>query len=261
MPKKPSLSKKESIRKRVPSKKNQMNHALTWFSAGCLAECYLLVIRHFYVEGTPQQLISLYGAFKYIAFAGITTFALGMVLFLVSRKKMGIGRRTGTALLAAGVFFAGSSVLMRQVYPTGTTVLCVVVPIAAVLGLLWSVYDRECSYAITLLSLTELAVWICRRGIDSEYWHFKVIAGAVGYMVALGIVVLIFRYADAHHGKLGGLHLLPSGTDGLSVYFSCGASVIALVFALFSSSIAYYVMWILAVLIFALAVYYTVRLL
>ena len=53
--------------------------------------------------------------------------------------------------------------------------------------------------------------------------------------------------------------MLTAGADPLPVYLACGLSVAALAVALFSSTIAYYAMWALAIVVFALAVYYTVK--
>lgn len=45
----------------------------------------------------------------------------------------------------------------------------------------------------------------------------------------------------------------------LPVYVACGLSLAAMVIVLFSSTAAYYVMWALAIIVFGLAVYYTVK--
>ena len=64
---------------------------------------------------------------------------------------------------------------------------------------------------------------------------------------------------DLNGGKLGGLQVLTAGADPMPIYAACGLSVVALAIALFSSTIAYYAMWALAIVVFALAVYYTVK--
>lgn len=261
MPKRPKKSQKVEDHKAVLTKKSRMNEALTWFSFGCAAECYLLIFRHYYVEGSPAQLVALYGALKYILFAGIGVFALGLLMTVLLRRKPGLARKFGQIVLVTGVFLAGSSLIMRKVYPSGTTLLCVVVPVAAMLCLLWSVYDRECSYSLTILGLTVVALWICRKGINVDYWRAKVILGAGVYVAALAVVVLLVFKADNHGGKLGNLQMLPAAADCLPIYAACGLSAVALILAMISATLAYYAMWAVAVVIFAAAVYYTVRLL
>ena len=58
-------------------------------------------------------------------------------------------------------------------------------------------------------------------------------------------------------GRLG--KLLPTDADPLPIYVACGLSAVAVAVALISTAAAYYAMWILAVVVFALAVYYTVK--
>ena len=151
--------------------------------------------------------------------------------------------------------------IMREVYPNGTTLLCIVVPVAALMSLLWNVYDRECSYALTILGLTVVALWICRKGVSADYWRAKVMLGAGIYVAALAVFALLIFRADSHGGRVGNFQMLPEGTDCLPVYVACGLSVVALILAMFNAMMAYYAMWAVAVVIFAAAVYYTVRLL
>ena len=53
--------------------------------------------------------------------------------------------------------------------------------------------------------------------------------------------------------------LLPPKADKLPVYASCGLSALALLASLLGGGISYYAMWALAAVVFALAVYYTVK--
>ena len=69
----------------------------------------------------------------------------------------------------------------------------------------------------------------------------------------------LFLCVFKNGGKLGNLQVLTAGADPMPIYAACGLSVVALAIALFSSTIAYYAMWALAIVVFALAVYYTVK--
>ena len=82
---------------------------------------------------------------------------------------------------------------------------------------------------------------------------------AVIYLVLLAAAAYLSRRASRNGGKLGKLRLLPAGADLLPIYTACGLSAAAVAAALVSLNIAYYAMWILAVVVFALAVYYTVK--
>ena len=53
--------------------------------------------------------------------------------------------------------------------------------------------------------------------------------------------------------------LLPVKADPLPVFVACVLSIVAVAIALVNTTIAYYAMWALAAVVFALAVYYTVK--
>ena len=57
--------------------------------------------------------------------------------------------------------------------------------------------------------------------------------------------------------KLG--KFLPADADLMPIYAAAGLSAVAVVLGLFSAAVAYYAMWALGIVVFALAVYYTVK--
>ena len=65
--------------------------------------------------------------------------------------------------------------------------------------------------------------------------------------------------ADKNSGLIGKLRVLPVDADVLPVYVACGLSAAAMAAALVSTTVAYYAIWALAIVAFALAVYYTVK--
>ena len=133
------------------------------------------------------------------------------------------------------------------------------VPVVMLLGILWNLYDRECSWSLTILGASLIALWVCRRVLDSIFLGTYVRIAAVVYIVVLIVAAFLTNKADKNGGKLGNLQVLTAGADPMPIYAACGLSVVALAIALFSSTIAYYAMWALAIVVFALAVYYTVK--
>ena len=132
-------------------------------------------------------------------------------------------------------------------------------PVAMLLGILWNLYDRECAWSLTILGTSLIALWVCRRVLNSIYLGTYVRILAAVYIVLLLVAAFLANKADKNGGRLGKLQVLTAGADPLPVYLACGLSVAALAVALFSSTIAYYAMWALAIVVFALAVYYTVK--
>lgn len=229
-----------------------MNGAMKFFLTGCVAELYLLVVRRFYINGTAAQQIAWYDTYlKVFMGLGAVILALGVVLSVLwkaDRKK----RSLGWSVLVLGAFVAIASFLIWKLNTAAVTFLAVVVPVVMLLGILWSLYDRECACALTILGLSLIALWICRREMSSMFFGTYVKAAAVVYIVLLAIIALLVK-----SGKLR--RFLPANADPLPVYVACGLSAAAMLSALVNMTVAYYAMWALAIVVFALAVYYTVK--
>ena len=80
---------------------------------------------------------------------------------------------------------------------------------------------------------------------------------AVKVCVVLYLVLLAVIAWLAKADKLS--KILPPKADKLSVYVACGLSGLALLASLLGTGASYYAMWALAAVVFALAVYYTVK--
>ena len=136
---------KNPVSKSKPVKRNEpMRNALKFFVAGCVAEIYLLVIRRFYVNGTVEQLLACDAALPYLMGVGAAVAVVGLVLAILWRQAAG-RRWNGWSVFAAGVFLGGSALFIKMFYDSALTLLCVVVPVAMLLGILWNLYDRECA--------------------------------------------------------------------------------------------------------------------
>lgn len=250
MPKNPN---KKPVKRDEP-----MTGAMKFFLAGLVAELYLLIIRRFYVNGTAVQMIAWFDYLVYFAVAGLAVFAVGAVLSVLWRadkKKRVIGWYTA----GAGAFLGIASGLIRLLNAPALTLLSVVVPAVMLLGILWTLYDRECAWALTILGTSLIALWVCRKGISHLQLGIYVRIAAVIYLVLLAVVFYLTRKASQNRGVLGKFQLFPANADVTPIYVACGLSAAAMAAALISTSIAYYALWALAIVVFALAVYYTVK--
>jgi len=236
---------KNPNRKAKPVKRNDpMNGAMKFFLGGCFAELYLLIARRFYIYGTAEQAIAWDGYLPVFGWIGAAILVIGAILtFLWKADKK---RIVGLVIAAAGAFLAAASFLAHWNMST-LTLLSVVVPVVMLLGIVWSLYDRECALALTILAASLIAVWLCRRS------GLMLVKGAA--VIYLLILVVIFVLAKQN--KL--TKLLPVKADPLPVFVACVLSIVAVAIALVNTTIAYYAMWALAAVVFALAVYYTVK--
>ena len=236
-----------------------LNGAMKLFLSGCVAELYLLVIRRFYISGTVDQLLACYAALLYLAIAGAVVLAIGLAVAL-SGKKHPKQARLGWSIFSAGAFLGLSSLMIRLLGGSALTLLCVVVPVVMLLGILWHLYDRECAWSLTILAVSLIVLWICRHLLGGgTTLGTLALAGAVVYLVLLAVAAFLTRKADHSGGLVGKIRVLPATADALPIYVACGLSFLAVVVALFSSTVAYYAMWALALVVFVLAVYYTVK--
>lgn len=253
------MSKNPNSKSKQVKKNDPMTGAMKFFLGGCFAELYLLVIRRFYISGTLDQVVAWDGYLQVLAYVGLAVLVLGAVLAGLWWKQQPKRRWIGVTLAAAGVFVAAASWLVRHYLGAALTPLCVLVPAVMLLGILWTLYDRECAWALTILGAGVVAVWVCRKGVGNLYWNTLVLAGAVCFIVLMLVCVLLARKASQNGGMLGKLRVFPKGTGCTPIYMACGVSALTTAAAMISSTIAYYALWALAVVIFALAVYYTVK--
>lgn len=244
----------KNTNKRVRSVKKDeptMNTAMKIFLAGCVGELYVLILRRYYVQGDARTQIAWYDTYlKVFIGLGAAALIIGAVLAWLWRERKE-RRQIGCIAASAGLFLAVSSGLVLWNMAT-VTFLSVVVPVAMLLGILWALYDRECALSLTILGVSLIALWVYRHGAFSASLGMAVKAAAVLYLVVLAAIAYLLK-----QGKLE--KLLPSSADPLPVYAACGLSFAAMVIALVSQTAAYYAMWGLAIVVFGLAVYYTVK--
>lgn len=253
MPKNPNHRSK-------PVKRDEpMTGAMKFFLAGCVAELYLLVVRRLYLNGNAEQQIAWYDKYLWVlAGVGAAVLIVGAILWAMwkeDRKKRVIAWYIG----GGGAFLAVSALLIRALNAPVVTLLTVVVPVVMLLVILWSLYDRECAVALTILGVSLIFLWVCRRMLPNMYYGTLIRVAAVLFLVLLAAAAYFTRRAGQNGGKLGKFRLLPADADLLPIYTACGLSAVGVAAALVSVNIAYYAMWALAVVVFALAVYYTVK--
>ena len=219
------MAKNPNKKAKALQKDEQMNGAMKFFLAGCVAELYLLIIRRFYINADSElSRIAWYDRYLWmLAGIGAGVLAVGLIAALTAKTNAG-RRKTGWALAGAGAFVGIASALVRWNMAT-LSLMTIVVPVVILLGVLWALYDRECALALTVLGVALLALWGYRRYASSMY-----VGTAVKALVALYLVALIVLAVLTKQGKTG--KLLPETADRLPVYISCGLSAVAVIGAL-----------------------------
>lgn len=255
------MAKNNKHTERMAKSDRNVNRAMILLMVGLIAEFYLLMVNNYFVKGAVGQVLTMMTVLKVLGIAGAALFGAGLVLWLM-RKKWTRFAPAAPWLLSIGFFFAVSSQLMLKIYPQGTTVMCVLVPVAMLLGIVFLLYPREFSLQALALTAAMMAMYLIHRGGGSDTWRGLVIGCSVFAALVITALAVAVSKAGKNGGKLeklGDLRIVSVDGNYKLIYAVLAVCVAAIVIALFATGIAYYGLWILAVGTFLLAVYYTVK--
>ena len=126
-----------------------LSKVLYWFGGAVVMEVLLFLTKRYYIDfDTSEWSVNLaYGigqALKFIPIAALILAVLGFV-WCFSRKRQGKG---GVLLWAVSSFLLGLAVCSFLVYrfnPSGADLLTYLIPVTAVLALIYYLYQREFS--------------------------------------------------------------------------------------------------------------------
>ena len=243
-----------------------LNRVLIWFGAAVVAELVLLLLNRYYVNVTtaPGE-IEFAGALlkAWPVLIGVT--AVGAVICLLWAIFQAKGGKKATLPgVLFGVFLTALviSVITYRFYGAGVQFLCGIVPVAAVLALVYYLYQHE-FFASTLLSaLGILGLWLIRRA-DGRYP--VLVYGYVAVVVVLLLAALAVGRTMQRNGgalKLGDKRrqIFSRSASYVPLYVTCALVAVCIAGGLIGGiSAAYYLMFVLVAWLFAMAVYYTVK--
>ena len=190
--------------KRMARSNRNVSRAITVLMAGVIAEFYLLMVNNYYVKGGVGQVLTMMTVLQVIDYIGCALFGAGLVVWLM-RKKWTRFAPAAPWLLCIGFFFAVSSILMLKVYPQGTTMMCVIVPVVMLIGIVFLLYPREFSVQAVGLTASLMAMYLIHRGSGSDTWGGIVI----GCSILAICVVAVLGVAVFKAGKNDGKHPTP----------------------------------------------------
>lgn len=261
-------SKRVSAKRAAQGQKEDLmlNRILICFGTAVVVELILLLLNRYYVTPRPGKEIEFQGALLAAFPTIIAVSAVGLVaslIWLFLWHRAGKGRMFPT--IFSGVFCCTLviSMVTYRFFATGVQALCGLVPAVAVLMLIYFLYQHE-FFTVTLLSgLGILGLWMFRRANGG---HQTVVYGyAVLVAVLLVAAALLCRSAQKNEGVLrsGGkeLRLFHKNASYGMVYLTCGIVAVALAAGfILGTAAAYYLIFVLVAWLFAMAVYYTVKL-
>lgn len=257
--KKKPISKKHADRDKAESR--TLNRVYYVFLLGLAAECYLFMVYRGYAWGTIKSVLAWDTVLRAAIWVGLAALVVGAVGAYLKRQDQKL-RNIMTWVAGVGAFFFASSWISTHFFNDGlgVTAMCILVPIVSVLALIYLLYQHECAISTVILAGAMFSVWLRSASAGSEAWRLPVLAGCAVVVVGLLAVLYLVNMAQKKEGKLFGLRVFSIECDYRVVYAVVAAAAVAVLLAACAASIAYYLMWVLGVLLFAELVYYTTKL-
>lgn len=255
-------SRSENRADKLQREQEALNRVFRIFLIGIAAECYVLFLYARFVKGNAQQLLNARAAVQWLGWLGLIAAAAGLALTAVKKQDRKL-RQAGLWTLGTGLFFALSSVLMYFVFPQGTLLLCVGIPILTVFGLVYNLFQHEFFFSCVVLGGTMFTLWVLRKGLGTANWNTKVIIGAVVVLLGLAAVACLTFQISKKDGRWpykGNFRVFSPGCAYNVLYATYGVAAAAILISLAASAAVYYTMWAVGIALFALAVYYTTKL-
>lgn len=259
-----SSNNKPSSQKRADREQQEnrtLNRVYYVFLLGLAAECYLFMVYRGFANASVGSTLAWYKALTVEQWIGLAALVIGAAVGIWKRKDKKI-RTIMTWVGGIGVFFFLSSLIMIHFFHDGlgVTAMCVLVPILAVLALIYLLYQHECTICTVLLGGAMFSVWLRGASAQSDHWRVPVMIGCVLVVILLAAVAFLVNMARKSEGKLWGARVFSIECDYRIVFAVVAAAALGVLLAAVLPGITYYLMWTLGVLLFAELVYYTTKL-
>lgn len=235
------------------------NRMLFWLAGAVVVELLLLGVKKLYIEMYFPGMIPVIfrDFFRIFSIAG-AVLIVGGVAWAVWNHRRG-GRTTlPLAITGAAAVLWMISLTCALFYAEGVRVLLLMPAAAAVLIVIFFLYQRPFFYSAFLTGGGLLAVWLYGRYYMN---HPRAITACfVGGLVVLAASAALCFLLKKNDGRLGGLRVLPAGSDYLMGWITCGVTALAMVLCLaLGLAATRYLLYALAAWLFAQAVFFTVK--
>ncbi len=257
------MTDKEKRQQRYSEEDALFNKMLLWLVGVIVAEAIVLFVKRFYIEITPKDFdiaiaTALSTFFLIFMILGLVLTVLGIIWCVFAQKK-GKSLRLPGILTAVVAFLWIVSVLTRLLGAVGVSILVVLPIVAAVLILIYFLYQRAFFVNTVLAGCGMAGLWCFRQFYDSRP-VFMTVLFVVGWLVLIAVAVLAY-VLKKQGGKLGKSQIVQDQKSYTACWLTCAVVIISTVLALIlGSALAFYLIYVLIGWLFCLAVYYTVKL-
>ncbi len=257
------MTDKEKRQQRHSAEDAVFNRMLLWLLGVVVAEAVILLVKRFYIDITADDLglavaMGLKSVFSAYSWIGLVLSILGAVWCWVWMKK-GKNLRLPGICTAAVAFLWVVSLLSYYLYDRGVDILVVLPIVAAVLVIIFFLYQRVMFVNAIITGCGMAALWCMRQFYNSIPTLGTIIF--VVFWLALIAVALVTWMMKKSGGKLNGKQLVQDKNSYLPCIVTCAVVLVITVLGfILGGSITAYLIYVLIGWLFCLAVYYTVRL-
>lgn len=242
-----------------------LNRGLMWVGAAIVLELLLLLVNKYYINVyTTEASISLAVAIQTGLKAVRVIALIGVVLCLawswMNLKKNAKMAPPAVMCIACVVLFFTAHVTL-EFYDSGVRMLFLLVPALAALALIYYLYQRDFFVCAAFSGIGVVAMWMVRHagGHGATSYGFLVVMAVV--LVAGG---LLLNHVRGNKGALSvagkNFQVLPKEANYALMAVNAAVNVAAVAAALaLGITVAYYLIYVLVAWLFALLVYYTVK--
>lgn len=120
-----------------------------------------------------------------------------------------------------GLVLFGGGRLMLAIYPEGTTVMCVAVPLVALAGFVYYLYQREFFFSGLGVGLAVGGMWLAHRAVGSAVWGRQYVAIEAVLLAAVVVLLILAVAIGKNGGKWGKGDAARTVFSGTTELFPC----------------------------------------
>lgn len=235
-----------------------LTRALLWIAAAVVLEGLLVLVNRFYINYFVDEIeivVVLQSVLRAVRIAGPVVCLACLVWAFIQLRMAKKAILPLLIAVAAGALTICSHVVLKY-KASGMSMLFWLVVAWAVLSVIYYIYQKEFFLSATATGMSVLALWFVRYASGVSY---EVALILVGIILVLA-VTLFLKKKDGVLPLKTPVQFLPAGCSYRVILASCLASIVVVVAALVAgATVAYYLLFVMLAWIFALFVYYTVK--
>ena len=239
-----------------------LTRALLWVAAAVVLEALLVFLNRFYINyhldnDAIDLMLLLHSVLQGVRIGGLALAVIALVWAVLQARKGGRAVLPLLICLGAGALAICSHVAMKY-KGTGVSMLFWLVVAWAALAVVYYLYQKEFFLGLTAAGMSVLGLWFVRYGGGVSYEVALLLAGI---LLVLAVTLWLKQKGGAlPFPKASPIQFLPADCSYAATLISCLGSLAVLAASIaLGATVAYYLIFVMLAWIFALFVYYTVK--